>query len=69
MVILRADVFHSAAQNMSFGMPVASTLAPAGSIERSRGTWEHERMETLGARLGFLTILGGFRDGIFGVFG
>ena len=28
---------------MSFGMPVASTLAPWGTIVRSRGTWEHEK--------------------------
>ena len=30
-------------QNVSFGILVASTLAPCGIIERSRGTWDHKK--------------------------
>ena len=42
-VIWEADVVIFGARNMSFGMPVASALAPWGTIERSRGTWEHKK--------------------------
>ena len=42
-VILSADVVSFGAQNVSSGMLVASTLAPWGTIERSRGTWEHKK--------------------------
>ena len=38
-----ADAVSCGAQNVSFEMPVASTLAPCGIIERSRGTWEHKK--------------------------
>ena len=37
-----ADVVNFGARKVSFGMPVASTLAPWVTLERSRGTWEHE---------------------------
>ena len=39
---LRADVVSFGAHIVSFGMPVASTLASL-TIERSRGTWEHKK--------------------------
>ena len=42
-VIWGADLVSFGAQNVSFGMPFASTLAPCGIIERSRGTWEHKK--------------------------
>ena len=40
--ILGAEVVSFLAQNVSFGMPGASTSAPWGTIERSRGTSEHK---------------------------
>ena len=42
-VISGADVVSFGAQNVSCGMPVAPTLAPWGTIERSRDTWEHKK--------------------------
>jgi hypothetical protein len=38
-LILETDIVTSGAQNQSFGMPGASTLAPWGTMGRSRGTW------------------------------
>ena len=54
-----ADVVKFGAQNVSFGMLVASTLVPRGTIERFRGTWEHKKGD-LGV---WISIdLGGCRD-------
>ena len=33
------DIVTFGGQNQSFGMPGASTLAPWGTMGRSRGTW------------------------------
>ena len=33
----------SGAQNLLFGMPIAATLAHMGTIENSRGIWEHKK--------------------------
>ena len=55
--IWAAGVISFGAQSVSFGMLVASTLAPWGTIQGSRGTSEHK--EILGSRLGFLLILRG----------
>ena len=38
-LILETDIVTFGAQNHSFGMPGASTLAPWGTMARSRGTW------------------------------
>ena len=38
-LILETDIVIFGAQNQSFGMPAASTLAPCGTMGRSRGTW------------------------------
>jgi hypothetical protein len=38
-LILETDIGTFGAQNQSFGMPGASTLAPWGTMGRSRGTW------------------------------
>ena len=38
-LILVTDIVIFGAQNQSFGMPGASTLAPWGTMGRSRGTW------------------------------
>ena len=38
-VILETDMVTFGSQNLSFGMPGASTLAPWGTMGRSRGTW------------------------------
>ena len=38
-LILETDIVTFGAQNQSFGMPGASTLAPWGTMGRSRGTW------------------------------
>ena len=38
-LILETDIVTFGAQNYSFGMPGASTLAPWGTMGRSRGTW------------------------------
>ena len=43
MVSWGADVASFGSQNVPFAMPVASPLAPWGTIERSRGTWEHKK--------------------------
>ena len=42
-MILGADAVSFGAQDVSFGMLAASTLAPCGIIERSRGTSEHAK--------------------------
>ena len=42
-LIWGAAVVSFVAQNVPFGMPDASTFAPCGIIERSRGTWEHKK--------------------------
>ena len=42
-LILETDIGTFGAQNQSFGMPGASTLAPWGTMGRSRGTWEHKK--------------------------
>ena len=42
-VIWGADVVSFGAENVSFGMLVASILASWGIIERSRGTSEHKK--------------------------
>ena len=59
-VIWGADIVSLVPQNVSFGMPVASTLAPWGIIERCRGTWEHKNRDW-GPGLDFC-IWDGFRD-------
>ena len=41
-MIWGADVVSFGVQNVSSSMPVASTLAPWGIFERSRGIWEHK---------------------------
>ena len=41
-LIWGVDVGSFGAQHVLFGMPVASTFSPWGTIERSRGTWEHK---------------------------
>ena len=38
-LILETDIVTFGVQNQSFGMPGASTLAPWGTMGRSRGTW------------------------------
>ena len=38
-LILETDIVTFGPQHQSFGMPGASTLAPWGSMGRSRGTW------------------------------
>ena len=38
-VILETDTIIFGTQNLPFGRPGASTLAPWGIMERSRGTW------------------------------
>ena len=38
-LISETDIVTFGAQNQSFGMPGASTLAPWGTMGRSRGTW------------------------------
>ena len=38
-LILETDIVIFGAQNQSFGMPGASTLASWGAMGRSRGTW------------------------------
>ena len=38
-LILETDIVTFGAQNQSFGMLCASTLAPWGTMGRSRGTW------------------------------
>ena len=43
------DVVSLDAQKISFGMLVASTLAPCGITERSRLTWDHKN-EDLGVQ-------------------
>ena len=40
-----ADVVSIGAQNMSFGMFLASNLAPWGTSERFRGTWQHKKRD------------------------
>ena len=40
---MEADVVSLRSQDVSFGMHVASTLAPWGTIERSWGTWKHKK--------------------------
>lgn len=37
------DVVTCGARNLSFGNPVAFTLAPWGTIARSRGLWDQEK--------------------------
>ena len=55
--ILIAGVISFNAQNVSFGILVASTLAPWGTIERSRGTSEHKKI----SRSHFPALLALFR--------
>ena len=45
MVVLGADVFNFGAQDVSFGILVASTLTHSGTIEQSRGTSEHKKVD------------------------
>ena len=40
VVYLEKDTVTFGAQNLSFGRPGASSLAPWGTMGRSRGTWE-----------------------------
>ena len=42
-VILETETVSFGAQNLSFGRPGASTLAPWGTMGRSRDTWEHKK--------------------------
>ena len=62
------EVVSFLAQNVSFGMLVASTLAPRGTIERSRETSEHKKRD-LGVHVWISVDLDGFRDRILRVFG
>ena len=58
-VISGADVVSFGVQNMSFGMVVVVTLAPWGTIGRSRGTWVHvwEFLANFGATYVFFFML------------
>ena len=42
-VILETDTVTFGTQNLSFGRRGASTLAPWGTMGRSRDTWEHKK--------------------------
>ena len=65
--ILEADIVTFGAQNQSFGMPGASTLAPWVTMGRSRGTWGLKK-EDLGVQAWILAILRCFRDPILRAF-
>ena len=56
MMVLGADVVSFGAQGVIWHA-ICVHFAPWGSIERSKGTWEHENGD-----LGFLSVLGGLRD-------
>ena len=56
-LILETDLVTFVAQNHSFGMPGASTLAPWGTMGRSRGTWGLKKGD-LGVQAWILTVLG-----------
>ena len=58
---------HFWSQDLSFGKPGASTLAPWGPWD-DPGAPGSTRKDILGCRLGFLKILGGFREPILKVF-
>ena len=62
------DSVKVGAQNVSFGMLVAPNLAPWGTSSDAGGLGS-TRKETLGSRLGFLSILEGFRGRHLDVFG
>jgi hypothetical protein len=42
-LIWETDIVFFGAQNLAFGMPGASTLAPWKTMGRSRDTWEHKK--------------------------
>ena len=63
-----ADVVQFGAQNVSFGMLVALNLAPWGPSSDAGGLGSHGR-RPWGSRLGFLSILEGFRGRHLDVFG
>ena len=49
------NVIMVGAQNLSFGRPGAPTLAPWGTIGRSRNSWEHKKRD-LGVQAWILLI-------------
>ena len=60
-MILDTDPVTFGTQNLSFGRPGAPLWHPGGPWA-DPGAPGSRRKETLGSRLGFLLILGGFRD-------
>ena len=66
-MLLGADVISSGGQNVSCGMLVASVWHLGGPSTDPVGL-RSTRRETLGSRLGFLSILGGSKDRILRVF-
>ena len=66
--IWETDLVIFGAQNLSFGMPGASILHPGGPWD-DPGVPRSIRKEILGSRLGFFSILLGFRDPILIAFG
>ena len=63
-----ADSGKFGTRNVSLGMLVAPIFAPWGPSSDAGG-FESTRKETLGSRLGFLSILEGFRGRLLEVFG
>ena len=61
-MIRGTDVVSFGAQNLLFGTPAASTLAPRGTIDR-RGAHESTRTEALGSRLGLILVWVDFGKG------
>ena len=60
-MILDTDPVTFGTQNLSFGRPGAPLWHPGGP-GADPGAPGSRRKDTLGSRLGFLSILGGFRD-------
>ena len=45
IIVLETDTVIFGPQNLSFGRPGACTLAPWGTMARSRGAWEHKNKD------------------------
>ena len=56
-------------QNMLFGMLVASNLAPWGTIDRFRGTWEHKKEDLGVAGMDFCRFWDDFGTAIWELLG
>ena len=67
-VIWDAHVVSFVVQNVSFGMLVASILAPRGTIDRFRGTWEHKKGDLEVPGLDFCRFWGDFGTAIWDLF-